>query len=191
VDAAPEATPYTFLRARIFETYHLSDYEKWDMLVKMEPVGSRKPSQLLATIMEYCPAELIRPLPFHYYFTQCLRQALRTQLGETKHGDPCTLVARADRLWPMHVTGGAVVSAIDEVEPVGATNRDAGRGHNNSDRGGMQWGQGGRKQKTIAVTHSSGAATSGAPAEDTTLSALAKMSSVLCFFHWNFAEKTQ
>jgi hypothetical protein len=189
VVAAPEATPYTFLRARIFETYHLSDYKEWDMLVKMEPVGSRKPSQLLASIMEYCPAELERSLTFQYYFTQRLRQALRTQLGKTKHGDPCTLVARADRLWPMHVTGGAVVSAIDEVEPAGATNRDAGRGHNNS--GGMQRGQGGRKQKTIAVTNSSAAATSGATAEDTTLSALAKMSSVLCFFHWNFAEKTQ
>jgi hypothetical protein len=58
VEAAPEATPYTYLKVRILETHQLSDYEKWDMLVKMEPMGSHKPSQLLATMMEYCPPEL-------------------------------------------------------------------------------------------------------------------------------------
>jgi hypothetical protein len=36
VEAAPEATPYTFLKARILETHQLSDYEKFNMLVKME-----------------------------------------------------------------------------------------------------------------------------------------------------------
>ncbi len=34
VEAAPAATPYTFLRARLLETHSLSDYEKWDMLQK-------------------------------------------------------------------------------------------------------------------------------------------------------------
>jgi hypothetical protein len=47
-----------YLKAMILETHQLSDYEKWDMLVKMEPMGSHKPSQLLATMMEYCPPEL-------------------------------------------------------------------------------------------------------------------------------------
>jgi hypothetical protein len=55
LEAAPEATPYTFLKSRILETHQLSDYEKFDMLVKMEPMGGRKPSQLLAAMMEFCP----------------------------------------------------------------------------------------------------------------------------------------
>jgi hypothetical protein len=86
VEAAPEATPYTFLKARILETHQLSDYEKFDMLVKMEPMGGRKPSQLLAAMMEFCPTGMEKTLPFHYYFTQRLPPALRTQLGEVEHG---------------------------------------------------------------------------------------------------------
>jgi hypothetical protein len=81
VEAAPAATPYTFLRTRLLETHSLSDYEKWDMLPKTELMGGRKPSKLLADMMEFCPAGLEQSLPFHYLFTQRLPQALRTQLA--------------------------------------------------------------------------------------------------------------
>jgi hypothetical protein len=88
VEAAPAATPYTFLGARLLETHSLSDYEKCDMLRKMEQMGGHKPSKLLANMMEFCPAGLEQPLPFHYLFTQRLPQALRTQLGEVEPGNP-------------------------------------------------------------------------------------------------------
>jgi hypothetical protein len=86
VEAAPEAAPYTFFKARILETHQLSDYEKFDMLVKMEPLGDCKPSPLLAAMMEFCPAGMEKTLSFHYYFTQRLPAALHTQLGEVEHG---------------------------------------------------------------------------------------------------------
>jgi hypothetical protein len=40
VEAAPEATPYTFLKARILKTHQFSEYKKFDMPVKMEPLGN-------------------------------------------------------------------------------------------------------------------------------------------------------
>jgi hypothetical protein len=80
------ATPYTFLRARLLETHSLSESEKWDMLQKMEQMGGRKPSKLLADMMEFCPTGLEQSLPFHYLFTQRLQQDLRTQLEEVEPG---------------------------------------------------------------------------------------------------------
>jgi hypothetical protein len=56
------------------------------MLVKMEPMGGRKPSQLLHAMLEFCPLGMERHLSFHYFFMQRLPQALRTQLGEVQPG---------------------------------------------------------------------------------------------------------
>jgi hypothetical protein len=71
------------------------------MLVKMEPMGGWKPSQLLHAMLEFCLLGMERHLSFHYFFMQRLPQALRTQLGEVQPDDPRALTVRADR-W----TGG-------------------------------------------------------------------------------------
>jgi hypothetical protein len=190
VEAAPEATPYTFLKARILETHQLSDYEKFDMLVKMEPMGGRKPSQLLAAMMEFCPTGMEKTLPFHYYFTQRLPPALRTQLGEVEHGDPRALAARADKLWTMHSPAGATVAAVEPAEPAVAAISSSGRGTGNRGRGGTQRGRGARRLGP-AQAAAGASAGGGVPAADPSPSALAQMSSGLCFFHWNFADRAQ
>ncbi len=192
VEAAPEATPYTFLKTRILETHQLSDYEKFDMLVKMEPMGNRKPSQLLAAMMEFCPTGMERTLPFYYYFTQRLPAALRTQLGEVEHGDPRALAARADRLWTMHSPGSSAVAAFESAAPAISAMRGSARGHGGRGRGGSQRGRGNQRPAPVAPPALSGASTAAASAPaDPTPSALARLSSGLCFFHWNFADKAQ
>ncbi len=186
MEAAPEATPYTFLKSRILETHQLSDYEKFDMLVKMEPMGCRKPSQLLAAMMEFCPAGKEKTLPFHYYFTQQLPPALRTQLGKVEHGDLRALAARADKLWKMNVPPASTVAAVEMV--------DGGGGHlgnGNRVRGGVQRGRGSRRPPAAHQAGTGQSAGSSVPATDPTPSSLAQMSSGLCFFHWNYAEKAQ
>jgi hypothetical protein len=150
VEAAPEAAPYTFLKARILETHQLSDYEKFDMLVKREPLGDRKPSQLLAAMMEYCPAGMEKTLPFHYYFTQRLPIALHTQLGEVEHGDPRALAARADRLWTMHSPSGSAVACVEPAAPAVAAIRGSSRGHGGRGRGGSQRGRGAQRARSPA-----------------------------------------
>jgi hypothetical protein len=178
VESAPEAAPYTFLKARILETHQLSDYEKFDMLVKMEPLGDRKPSQLLAAMMEYCPAGMEKILPFHYFLTQRLPIALRTQLGEVEHGDPRALAARADRLWTMHSPSGSTVACVEPAASAVAAIRGSSRGHGGRGRGGSQRGRGAQRASLAAGAANPGtAATGGTAAADPAPSALARLSS--------------
>jgi hypothetical protein len=88
VEALPAAGQYEFFKNELLNIHQLSDYEKFDALVKMEPMGGRKPSQLLHAMLEFCPLGMERHLSFHYFFMQRLPQTLRTQLGEVQPGDP-------------------------------------------------------------------------------------------------------
>jgi hypothetical protein len=136
------------------------------MLVKMEPLGNRKPSQLLAAMMEFCPSGMEKTLHFHYYFTMHLPAALRMHLGEVEHRDPRVLATRADRMWTMHSPSWSTVAAI----------RGSSRGHGGRGRGGGQRGRGPHR-----VLLAANAANPG-PATDPTPSALARLSSGFCFF---------
>lgn len=186
VDAVPEDNPYTFFKDQLLESHQLSDYEKFDMLVKMEPMGGRKPSQLLHAMLEYCPAGMERHLSFHYFFMQRLPQALRTQLGEVQPGDPRALAMRADRLWSVHGASSNTIAAAveppaDPTAAVAAVKTAPSRGKNKGgySRGGQQRGRG--ASRTPAAV--------GGQAADPTPSDLARASSGLCFFHWSYAEK--
>jgi hypothetical protein len=116
VDTLPAVNQYKFVKAQILEAQMLSDYEKFDRLVKMEPMSGRKPSQLLHTMMEFCPAGLERQLSFHYLYMQRLPQALRTQLNEVQLGNPGALGLREDRFRSIQATGGGTVDAPNSSE---------------------------------------------------------------------------
>jgi hypothetical protein len=194
VEAAPAATPYTFLRTRLLETHSLSDYEKWDMLQKTEQMGGRKPSKLLADMMEFCPAGLEQSLPFHYLFTQRLPQALRTQLGEVEPGNPRALAARADKLWAVHAPTASAVAAVSSTEAAdaggGACAAIRGGGKGFRGRGGQQRGRGGAKSGAAPAAPSAAPAAAAAATKEPTPSALARLASGLCFYHWNFADRS-
>jgi hypothetical protein len=117
VETVPEQNPYTYFKQQLLEVHQLSDYEKFDLLVKMEPMGGRKPSQLLHAMLEFCPLGMEKHLSFHYFFMQ----ALRTQLGEVQPGDPRALAVRADRLWSVHATNGHTAAAVDGSEESSTT----------------------------------------------------------------------
>jgi len=102
IEDLPEDTPYTTLKERLLETHTLSNFEKLELLFKAGQLGARKPSQLLNSMLEYCPQGEERGVFFHFMFLQRLPQSLRTLLGEVEHGDPRALAARADRLWACH-----------------------------------------------------------------------------------------
>ncbi len=194
VETALAATPYTFLRTRLLETHSLSDYEQWDMLQKTEQMGGRKPSKLLADMMEFCPAGLEQSLPFHYLFTQRLPQALRTQLGEVEPGDPRALAARADKLWAVHAPTASAVAAVSSAEAAevggGACAAIRGGGKGFRGRGGQQRGRGGAKSTTAPAAPGAAPAAAAVATKDPTPSALARLASGLCFYHWNFADRS-
>jgi hypothetical protein len=52
-DQADDA--YNQLKAALVSSLTMSDYQRIELLSKVEPLGGRKPSDLLATMLELCP----------------------------------------------------------------------------------------------------------------------------------------
>jgi hypothetical protein len=182
VDALPAEGQYEFFKNQLLNIHQLSDYEKFDILAKMEPMGGRKPSQLLHPMLEFCPLGMERHLPFHYFFMQRLLQVLRTQLGEVQPGDPRALAVRADRLWSVHSSKAGTVAVADRQEETSAASIAAVRGGGGRGRGG--WGRGRGGVRGAAKAPAATAAPGGVP----TLSDLARVGLGICFFHWTFAD---
>jgi hypothetical protein len=80
----------------------LSDHEKLDVLYQPEPLGGRKPSQMLASMLAYCPAGMEQSFMFQNMFLQQLPVTLRTLLGEQEPGGIRSLASRLDRLWAIY-----------------------------------------------------------------------------------------
>jgi hypothetical protein len=88
--------------AHLLRHHNLSDHEKLDVLYKSDPLGGQKPSQMLASMLVYCPFGMEQAITFQYMFLQRLPATLRTLLREQEPGDIGSLVARVDKLWATH-----------------------------------------------------------------------------------------
>ena len=55
VEHPPEDRPYSALKQSLLDSHQLTDYQKIAALHKMEPLGGRRPSELLAAMLELCP----------------------------------------------------------------------------------------------------------------------------------------
>jgi hypothetical protein len=62
--------------------FRLTDYQKIAALHKMEPLGGRKPSELLASMLELCPRGHKTSIFFTNLFLERLPAELRITLGE-------------------------------------------------------------------------------------------------------------
>jgi hypothetical protein len=176
--AADEENPYEHVKHRLLETHSLSDFEKLELLMKCEPLGGRKPSQLLAEMLQLCPEGEERRIFFHFLFLQKLPVQLRAMLGDVAHGDPRALAARADRLLALNPSTHFNIASVSDDSAaaettVAAVNQPRGRG-----RGGRQQqrGRGGNTQN-------------GGNRPRTTPAALAQESAGLCYYHWTFGDK--
>jgi hypothetical protein len=114
----PAINPFEVLKLRHLEAHVLSDQEKMDTLFQLGPLGDRKPSQLLASMLSVCPSGMELQPVFQYLFLQRLPQTLRTLLGEQECGNIRALAALADRLWASHKPQPHEVMAVQE--PVGS-----------------------------------------------------------------------
>jgi hypothetical protein len=112
----PVINPFEVLKLRLLEAHVLSDQEKMDALFQLGPLGDRKPSQLLASMLSVCPSGMelhVQPV-FQYLFLQRLPQTLRTLLSKQECRDIRALVALADRLWASHKPQPQEVMAVQE-----------------------------------------------------------------------------
>jgi hypothetical protein len=97
--------PYSALKQRLLASHELSEFQRIELLFKMEPLGSRKPSELLSHMLEICPRGEERNRFFIFLFLQRLTKELRSHLNDSEQ-DPVKLAAEADCKWVLHSIDG-------------------------------------------------------------------------------------
>jgi hypothetical protein len=197
VEADPlPANPYTDLRRRLLAAHQLTDIQRVEQLFNLPPLGTQKPSELLAEMLRLCPRGQENSAFFNCLFLNKLPRELPILLLEAEMADKQALGARAD-LFAAHnskqahdvLAAVAAVSSPDqegEETTVAAIRPGAGsgqRGGGGRQRGGSKRGKkkkgrgggGGGQQASHTLSH----------AEQ------ARIRSGLCFSHFCYGSKAK
>ncbi len=88
------ANPYTELRRRLLAAHQLTDIQRVEQLHNLPPLGSQKPSELLAEMLRLCPRGQENNTFFNCLFFNKLPRELRILLSEADMADmPCVCPA--------------------------------------------------------------------------------------------------
>lgn len=121
----PAARPYTILKERLLLAHQLTPVQKAMKVMSMPALGDRRPSQLLADMLEYCPTEEEGSSFFRAAFIQRLPAELQVLLDGVEDGDLKDLATKADKLWairrPTAWHMAAVTAAFAEEETDSST----------------------------------------------------------------------
>jgi hypothetical protein len=179
VEAPPSSQPYTTLKDRLLASHQMTGYQRAERLFAMPPLGARKPSDLMAAMLEICPRGEEKTELFACLFLQRLPRELRILLARADHKDPKALADEADNLWGMHVTPAdqlAAVSLDHDLDGTVAALRSAGepnRGRGGRGRRGRGAGYSGQRQ----------------PPAESEASKQARLAAGLCIKHWRYGEQ--
>jgi hypothetical protein len=186
VETPPAATAYDDIKNRLVASHQLTDFQKAEKLFQMPALGSRKPSDLMAAMLETCPRGEEKSNLFACIFLQRLLREFRVLLANVDHKDPKALSTRADELWALHDNPGTSTSStVAVVQPEGqevdffAAVRSGGQRGGNS-RGGARGGSRGRGGR--------GAARGGGAAHEPEASKEARLAAGMCFKHWRYGD---
>jgi hypothetical protein len=132
VEVPPEIEPYTNLKGRLMVSHLMTGYRRAEKLFAMPALGSRKPLDLMAAMLEVCPRGEEKTELFAFLFLQRLPRELRVLLAKVDKKDPKALAEQADKLWGMHdfpvtITSVATDELMQEDGVVAAMRRDTGR----------------------------------------------------------------
>jgi len=170
--------PYTLLKQALLASHLLTDFQRVEQLLAMEPLGDRKPSQLLAAMLEVCPRDEHGSKLFAALFLQRLPRELRVLLAQDDHRDLRQLAAKADQLQAFHKQQGHELAAVtgESEDLVAAIKKGkGGGGGQNKRKGGPPSLPPDRRQ-------------AGPP---TTPRDLAQVASGMCIWHWRYGDKAR
>jgi hypothetical protein len=144
VEAVPEEQPYSVLKQRLLALHQLTGFQRAEKLFQMPALGTGKPSDLMAAMLEICPRGEERKELFACLFLQRLPREIRVLLSEVDNKDPKALAARADRHWGLHESPASIMPVMEDStaeENVNAVRADQGGwggrgGHGRKSRGG-------------------------------------------------------
>jgi hypothetical protein len=103
VEDVPSEELYTMLKEALMQAHQLSDYQRVELLSKVELLGSRKPSGLPAAMIELCPRQHLDSPFFLYFFLQRLPREICVLLAEEDPKDVRRIAEKADFLAALHV----------------------------------------------------------------------------------------
>ncbi len=175
---APDAVaPYSALKEALLASHQLTDFQRVEMLLAMGPLGGRKPSELLADMLEICPPGQQQNIFFAGLFLQRMPREIRVLLAHEDHSDLRALAAHADRLlafngWQGSETVAAAAAELEE-ERVAAVKPQ------------FKKQQKGKFQKNGGQQQSSGQAAPLTPSQ------VARQAANVCIFHWRYGEKAR
>jgi hypothetical protein len=90
VEMVPEEQPYGVLKQRLQTSHQLTGFQPAEKLLQMPPLGSGKPSDLMAAILEVCPRGEEWSEFFACLGLQRLPREIWILLSEVDHEDPKT-----------------------------------------------------------------------------------------------------
>jgi hypothetical protein len=169
IKRSPPEDPFAALQARLLTSHRLTDYQRAEKLVAMTALGARRPSQLLAGMLEMCPARDEKSKILPALFLQRLPPQLRVLLTKDDLTDLVALAEHADMLCSNQQQDGvlAVVECeLLEAPVVAAVSRPSGRGF------GSQGTAQGKKQKP----------------KEPEVSRQARLAASLCLSHWCYGK---
>ncbi len=186
VENPPDLLPYSTLKAKLLSAHQLTDYERVELLIKMQPLGARKPSEMLSEMLETCPRGHDNNIFFTHLFLRALPAELRIMLGEDDHQQCRAVAEKADRLWALHGPRSHVLANVSEPEasePSAVAAVGAARAHVPKPKPKNKARQQSVSQQQVTQAGGQGPTPSVAP------SVLARAGSGLCHFHWSFGAK--
>jgi len=124
----PAFQPYRALKARLLLATQLTPVQMAEKLMRAADLGDRRPSQLLAALLENCPPGEENTSLFRASFLMRLPADIRGHLDGLEDGDLKILAAKADRHWATRAPPKGQVFAVSaakeseemEEEPVAA-----------------------------------------------------------------------
>ena len=184
-------TPYNGLKEALIASHQLTDFQRVEMLLAMEPLGGRKPSELLADMWELCPADQHNNIFFAALFLQRLPKEIRVLLTHEDHSDLRRLATYADRLvaYGGRQSNGTVAAATAAGEEQPCETVAAIQGNRRHHQQQQQHQQKKGKQQPPPVPPRPQGGQQGQ--DSNAPSSLARKASGLCFYHWAFGERAR
>ena len=132
VTQPPAVQPFQRLKERLLLSHQLTIVQMAEKILDMPELGDRRPSQLLAAMMEFCPEGEVNSAFFRASFLRRLPKEIRVLLTDEVRGDLKDLAVRADELFQHHRS--SPIAALDDTvdtelaEAVAALAVRAGKG---------------------------------------------------------------
>jgi hypothetical protein len=176
VEAPPQENMYTAIKGRLLASHQMTPYQRAEKLFALPALGSRKPSDLMASMLEICQRGEEKTELFACLFLQRLPREIRVLLAKADHKDPKALADEADQLWGMHDPPATLAPVLAADGPEEATLAAVRRDHGGR---GSRGGRGGRGR---------GRGAGGAGRQDTEpdISREARLAAGLCVKHWQY-----